>query len=192
MARSFDPTAEGLSLLSPYWSTILGARQQGYTRAEVWGLIQEAFQEGGPSFQGATIFDMNTMWSRAAEVITAEVNFGRAAPTDAVSGDMWAWAPWATPDVAAWQTPNYMINYAVSALDAEGNILLDEAGNPIPVWGATDWQGSIDVTTGDIIDRVSGSAMAALDTDSPGALRQMEAAGASGLGTVLSVQILRF
>lgn len=192
MARSFDPTAEGLNLLSPYWSSIVGARAQGLRQSDVWGVLTEIFQEGGPSFQGATIFDMNAMWGKAGEVLTAEANFGAAAPTDAVSGGMWAWAPWAFPDTAAWQTPNYMINYATAALDAEGNILLDDAGNPIPVWGATDWQGSIDVTTQDVIDRVLGSAQSALDTGSPGTRNQLTAAGATGLGDVLSVQILRF
>jgi hypothetical protein len=192
MARSFEPTAEGLSLLSPYWSSIVGARQGGFTRAETWSLINEIFQEGGPSFQGATIFDMNTMWGRAGELLNAETAFGAARPEDALSSEMWAWAPWASPDTAAWQTPNYMLNYATAALDAEGNILTDDDGNPLQVWGATDWQGSIDVTTQDVIDRVMGSAQAGLDVGSPGVLRQLQAVEGLALGPVLSVQILRF
>jgi hypothetical protein len=192
MARSYEPTAEGISLLTPYWSSIAGARAQGYNRGETWSIIQEQFQAGGPSYAGATIFDMNAMWARAGEMLNAQTAFGQAAPTDAVTGEMWAWAPWTTPTTADWQTPNYMINYATAAVDAEGNLLVDDNGQPIPVWGATDWQGSIDVTTQDIVDRVMGSAQAALDTGSPGTRNQMQAAGAIGLGDVLAVQILRF
>lgn len=192
MPRSVAPTAEGLSLLSPYWSSIVGARAQGMTRADTWNVITEAFQSGGPSFQGATIFDMNAMWAKAGDLINAEAAFGASPRENPVTGDMWAWAPWAFPDTAAWQTPNYMINYATAALDAEGQILTDDNGQPIPVWGATDWQGSIDVTTQVVIDRVLGSAQAALDTGSPGTRNQMGEAGAVGLGGVLAVQIMRF
>lgn len=192
MARVNVPTAEGLSLLAPYWSTILGAREQGYRSYEVWSLLNEQFQAGGPAYAGASIFDLNEYWQRAGQVISAEQAFGQAQPGEAVTGQMWAWAPWAAPDAAAWQTPNYMVNYSTAALDSEGQILLDEAGNPVPVWGATDWQGSIDVTTQDILDRVLGSAQAALDTGSPGTAVQLDGAGGSSLGQVLSVQIMRF
>lgn len=192
MAKINQPTAEGLSLLSPYWSTIVGARAQGLSRVDTWGLMEEGFQQGGASFRGATIFDMNAMWTRAGEVLSAEAAFGSAPRENPVTGEMWAWAPWAGPSTAAWQSPNYMINYATAATDAEGNVLLDDAGNPIPIWGATDWQGSIDVTAQEVIDRVLGSAQAALDTGSPGTRRQFEALGATSLGDVLAVQILRF
>lgn len=192
MPQSFEPTAEGTSLLTPYWSSYVNARSQGLRSSDMWGIMNEQFESGGPAFAGATIFDNNRMWQRAGELIQAQDRFGQAAPTDAVSGDMWAWAPWTSPTTADWQTPNYMVNYAHAAVDAEGNILRDDNGAPIPVWGATDWQGSIDVTTQDIIDRVMGSAQSALDTGSPGTTGQLSAAGAVGVGDVLAVQILRF
>lgn len=192
MARTNQATAEGISLLSPYWSTIVGARAQGLSRSDTWGLLEEGFQAGGASFRGATIFDMNAMWQRAGQVLSAEAAFGSSPRENPVTGDMWAWAPWAGPSTAAWQSPQYMINYATAATDAEGNVLLDDEGNPIPVWGATDWSGSLDVTTGAVIDRVIGSAQAALDTGSPGIRNQFAAIRATSLGDVLSVQILRF
>jgi hypothetical protein len=176
----------------PYWTSIVGARQQGFRPQEVWSVLNEQFQEGGPSFQGATIFDMHTMWSRAGEVLNAETQFGAADPGQAVTSEMWAWAPWAGREVAAWQTPNYMLNYTYSAVDAEGQALMDTEGNPVQVWGATDWQGSIDVTAQDIIDRALGSAQSALDTNSPGTAAQMASIGGIGIGDITSVQILRF
>ena len=192
MPNTFQPTAEGISLLSPYWNTIVGARQQGFNRAEVWGLINEQFQEGGPSFQGATIFDMNHYWSRAGELLNAETAFSQANPADAVEGSMWAWAPWAVPSSAEWQTPNYLLNYARSAMDAEGNLITDEEGNPVNIWGMTDWQGSIDVTAGDIVDRVLGSSESALDINSPRIGAQLADVGGIGFGDINTVQIMRF
>lgn len=192
MARSFEPSAEGIAALTPYWTSILGARSQGGSRTDAWAAVQEGFQAGGASPIGATIFDMNEMWRRVGEVILAQDAFGAAEVGQAVTNEMWSWAPWATPDTAAWQTPNYMLNYTVQAVDAEGNLLVDDEGEPIPVYGATDWQGSIDVTTADVIDRVLGSAQSALDTGSPGTRNQLSGLGATGLGEVLSVQILRF
>ena len=189
---SFEPTAEGLAALTPYWSSYVNARSQGLRSSDMWGIMQEAFEQGGPALTGATIFDNNRMWQRAGDLINAQAAFGQAAPTDAVTGDMWAWAPWTTPSTADWQAPNYMVNYATAAVSSEGEILTDTDGNPIPVWGATDWQGSIDVTTQDVVDRVMGSAQAALDTGSPGTTGQLSALGGAALGNVLAVQILRF
>jgi hypothetical protein len=176
----------------PYWSSIVSARSQGYRPQEVWGILTEQFQQGGPAFQGATIFDMNTMWGRAGDLLAAEQQFRSADPANPVTGDMWAWAPWAAPTTAAWQTPNYMLNYAHAALDAEGNVLVDTEGNPVPVWGATDWQGSLDVPAQDVIDRALGSAQSALDTGSPGTLAAFGQVGAAGFGPLLSMQIMRF
>ena len=192
MARSFEPTAAGMAALAPYWSSFVSARSQGLRSTDMWGIMQEAFQAGGPALEGATIFDVNAMWARAGETLTAAAAFGNASPGDAVTGDHWAWAPWATPDTAAWQTPTYMINYAVQGVDAEGNLMFDETGNPVPVWGATDWQGSLDVTVQDVLDRIQGSATAALDTGSPGMAAQMAGQSVSALGQVLTAQIMRF
>jgi hypothetical protein len=192
MPRSYQPTAAGISLLAPYWTSIVGARQQGYTRAETWGLIQEAFQEGGPSFQGATIFDMNHFWSAAGNILNAETEFLNSPAVDPITADIWAWAPWAVPNATSWQVPNHMINYAYSALDAEGNTLLDTEGNPIPVWGATDWTGPLDLSVGDLTDYIRQSAQSALDVGSAGAQRQMAGIGGVGIGDFTSVQILRF
>ena len=192
MARANTATAEGLSLLAPYWSSIVSARSQGLSRADTWGVITEQFQEGGPAFQGATIFDMNTMWGRAGELLNAETTFGAAPAENAIGSDMWSWAPWASPTTAAWQTPNYMLNYSQYAADAEGNILTDTEGNPLQIWGATDWQGSLDVTKQAVLDRVQQSALSSLDIGSPGIAAQMSAAGATGFGGIASVQIMRF
>lgn len=192
MARANTATAEGLSLLAPYWSSIVSERANGNTPQNTWGVLTELFQEGGPSFQGATIFDMNAMWGRAGQLLNAEAAFGAEPAANPVNGDMWAWAPWAAPTTEAWQTPNYMINYSQYAADAEGNVLLDTEGNPLQIWGATDWQGSLDVTKQTVLDRVQESALSSLDIGSPGIAAQMSAAGATSFGGIASVQIMRF
>jgi hypothetical protein len=192
MAPANQPTAEGISLLTPYWSTIVSARAEGYRRYEVWSILQEQFQAGGPQYQGATIFDMNVMWSRAGELLNAEAAFGAANPANPVTSEMWAWAPWTSPTTAAWQTPNYMLNYSYTVRDAEGNIVVDQNGSPLLAWGATDWQGSLDVLGQNIIDRALGSAQAGLDIGSPRAVAQMADLGGLTLGNIVNVQILRF
>jgi hypothetical protein len=192
MPRNYQPTAEGISLLAPYWTSIVGARQQGYNRAETWGIIQEAFQEGGPSFQGATIFDMNHFWSAAGNILNAETELLNSPAENPVTGDMWAWAPWAVPNTADWQTPNYMINYAYSALDAEGNVLQDTEGNALQVWGATDWLGGLDLSTGDLSNYIREAAQSSLDIGSPRTVAQMAGIGGVSIGDFSAVQILRF
>ena len=192
MAPINQPTAQGISLLTPYWSTIVSARAEGYRRYEVWSILQEQFQAGGPSYQGATIFDMNLMWTRAGDLLNADAAFGAANPNNPVTSEMWAWAPWTSPTTASWQTPNYMINYSYTMLDAEGNVILDENGNPLLAWGATDWQGSLDTLGQNILNRVEGSVTASLGTGSPRLLAQMAAAGGVSLGSIVNVQILRF
>ena len=82
MAPINQPTAQGISLLTPYWSTIVSARAEGYRRYEVWSILQEQFQAGGPSYQGATIFDMNLMWTRAGDLLNADAAFGAANPNN--------------------------------------------------------------------------------------------------------------
>ena len=192
MAPINQPTAQGISLLTPYWSTIVSARAEGYRRYEVWSILQEQFQAGGPSYQGATIFDMNLMWTRAGDLLNADAAFGAANPNNPVTSEMWAWAPWTSPTTASRQTPNYMINYSYTMLDAEGNVILDENGNPLLAWGATDWQGSLDTLGQNILNRVEGSVTASLATGSPRLLAQMAAAGGVSLGSIVNVQILRF
>jgi hypothetical protein len=190
--RQFAPTAEGIAALAPYWTSIVGAREQGLRSSDVWGIINEQFQEGGPSFQGATIFDMNHYWARAGELINASNTFNAASPETATDAGMWAWAPWAVPSTAEWQTPNYMLNYAHSALDAEGNVLVDAEGNPIPVYGAHLNDGPLPLTVGDIQGLVGQSAEMALDTGSPRLQAQLGGMGAISLGDLLSVQVMRF
>jgi hypothetical protein len=187
-----QPTAEGVSLLMPYYKNIESAMRQGFNRAETWGVVQEAFQAGGPAFQGATIFDMNYMWGRARDVLNAEQGFAALNPQDAISSQAWTWAPWATPTVAAEQVPSYLLNYTYTVNGPDGRLVLDDQGNPVQVGGVTDWMASIDVTAQDISDRTMGSAQSALDTGSPGAKAQLGDLTGLSVAEVTSIQILRF
>ena len=95
MPRRNQPTAEGVALLMPYVNSITGAIQQGLSRPEIWRAVQAAEAEGGPQLAGASIFDMNYVYSAARSVLRAQDAFGALAPSDAVPRDAWAWAPWA-------------------------------------------------------------------------------------------------
>ena len=192
MPRQNAPTAAGVSLLMPYFNNILGAIEQGARVSDLWGTISGLAAEGYPEFAGATIFDMNHVAGQARAIISAQQNFSSLNPTDIVSSDAWAWAPWATPTEAAFGMPSYQVRYSYTAQDAEGNPILGSDGMPQNVWGVTDWSGSLDVTAQDILDRAMSSAQAALDTGSPGAKNQLgDLAGVSPLD-ISNIQILRF
>ena len=192
MPRATGPTAEGLALLMPYYKNFESAYRQGYRSYEMWSIMQQAFEEGGADFRGATIFDVNHLWSRATAAVNAEIAFGRADPTQMITGEQWAWAPWASPTTASELMPNYMLNYTYSVRDAEGNVMLDANGDPVMVGGVTDWPADLNVTGQDIIDRTLGSAQSSLDTGSPGAKAQLGDLTGLAVNQIESVQILRF
>ena len=183
MPRATGPSAVGVAALVPYSNTILGAIQQGASVADIWTAVKAAEAEGGPILGNPTIFDMNYVAGQMRAINSAQVEFGKADPGQAVTSEMWAWAPWATQTTAAWGEPSYQLRYQYEATDQNGetNVL----------WGQTDWQGSIDVTVGDIEDRALGSAQSALDTGSPGAAAVIGDLGGATASNVLAVQILR-
>jgi hypothetical protein len=154
-------------------------------------VVSEQFQLGGPDYQGATIFDMYHYWSAAGKVLNAETAFGNAPAENATEGDHWAWAPWAVPTTADWQTPSYMLNYTHGITDQGGNLLTDTEGNPVPAFGAYLWDGPLPDLVGDVRAAVEQSGQLSLDTNSPRTAAQIAEAGGTGLGPVLSVQILR-
>lgn len=183
MAKVNGPTAQGVAALLPYSNAILGAIQAGGSVADIWAAVKGAEAEGGPLLGNPTIFDMNYAAGRARAINSAEQAVGRAAAGDAVTGSMWAWAPWATETTAAWGEPSYQLRYQYQVVDQDGETNV--------VWGQTDWQGSIEGTVSDIMDRATGSAQAALDTGSPGAEAVIgDLSGATVTG-VTAIQILR-
>jgi hypothetical protein len=176
----------------PYFNNITGAIEQGARVSDLWSMIAGLAAEGFPEFAGATIFDMNYVASQARGIISAQNNFASQAPTDAVEAGSWTWAPWAQPTDSAFGMPQYQLRYRHTATDAEGNLLVDPEGNPLQVWGVTDWSGSLDTSVQTILDRAFSSAQAALDTGSPGAKSQVgDTSGVSPLD-ISAVQILRF
>jgi hypothetical protein len=176
----------------PYFNNITGAIEQGARTSDLWSLLSGLASEGFPEFAGATIFDMNYVAGQARGIISAQNNFASQAPTDVVESGSWTWAPWAQPTESAFGMPQYQLRYRYSAQDAEGSPLLDPEGNPLQVWGVTDWSGSLDTTAQTITDRAFSSAQASLDTGSPGAKNQIgDLAGVSPLD-ITAVQILRF
>jgi hypothetical protein len=181
--RLTGPTATGVAGLIPYSNTILGAIQGGATVSDIWAAVRGAEAEGGPLLGNPTIFDMNYVAGQMRAINSAQIEFGRADPSQAVTSEMWAWAPWATQTTAAWGEPSYQLRYQYEVTDQNGTVSI--------LWGQTDWQGSIDVTTGDIGDRALGSAQSALDTGSPGAQAVIGDLSGAVATNITAVQILR-
>jgi hypothetical protein len=178
------PTAAGVSLLMPYVNNITGAVEAGMSRSQIWAEVQAAEAEGGPQIAGATIFDMNYMYTAAKGVLNAQDAFGSLNPGDAIPGDAWAWAPWAAQTAAAWANPEYVMRYEWLGETPDGD--------QVSQWFQTDWSGSLDVTQQDVLDRALGSAQLSLDsyqTSQLTALGLPEGVTTTGLGRV---QILRF
>jgi len=184
MARVNQPTAEGVALLMPYINNITGAIEQGLSRPQIWQAVQAAEAEGGPQIAGATIFDMNYVYTAAKGVLNAQDAFGALNPGDALSADSWAWAPWASQTSAAFGNPQYLIRYEWLGETPQGE--------QVSQWFQTDWAGSLDVTQQDIIDRALGSAQLSLNTYQNAQLTALglpEGVTVTGLGRT---QILRF
>lgn len=183
VARVNQPTAEGVSLLMPYINNIIGAREQGLSRSETWAAVQAAEAEGGPQVAGASIFDMNYMWTQAGNVINAQTAFNAAQAGQAIEASMIAQAPWAAASAASSLNPVYQIRYQYQ---------VGEGPNAPTAWGVTDWPGSLaGATTDDIEARAMGSAQSALDIGSPGARAQLGAEVTGTVSRILNVQILQ-
>jgi hypothetical protein len=184
MARNFQPTAAGVSLLLPYVNNIMGAIEQGLTRAQIWQEVQAAEAEGGPQIAGATIFDMNEVYSRARGVLNAQDAFGAVNPGDVIDASATSWAPWAAQTTAAWANPQYAVRYE----------WLGEApdGTPVSRWFQSDWTGTLDVTAGDVTSFLQDAAQLSLDSYQPAQLATLGLPQGVSLGGIGRVQIMRF
>lgn len=184
MPRRNGPTAEGVSLLMPYINSITGAIEAGLSRPQIWREVQAAEAEGGPQIAGATIFDMNYVYTAARQVLNAQEGFGALEPTDTVTSDAWAWAPWAARTTAAELNPQYLIRYQWQGVDPEGN--------PVSQWFQTDWDGGLDVTAQDIIDRTMASAQLSLSSYQTAQLAALGLPSGVTVTGIANTQILRF
>lgn len=183
MASRNTFTAQGVAKLLPYANSILGAIEAGGRTQDIWAAVQAGVAAGGPSTEGATIFDMNELAARLRSVVQAQTNFEGAPPTDAITADMWSWAPWVGSADQNWLTDSYHIRYQYQVTLPDGTVT--------PIWGQTDWQGPLDVTAQAITDRAMGSAVSALDTDSPRAAEALGGQSGGFVSGITAVQILR-
>lgn len=183
MARSFDPTAAGIAKLLAYSNNILGSVQSGGNVQDIWAAVRAGVAAGGGSIEGASIFDMNFVAGNAREINSAQIAVSKAQPGQAVDSTMWAWAPWSARDTAAQLDPSYLLRYQYEVQHADGSLHT--------LWGQTDWQGSLDGTVDALMERAQGSAQAALDTGSPGALAVLGDLGGAFVTGVGALQVLR-
>lgn len=184
MARLTGPTSSGIAALLPYFNSILGAVERGGSVSDLWSAYRDAVAQAGGVLGEASIFDMNYVAGYARAVHSAETNLSLAAPGDAISSDMWSWAPWAADQTDSYLGERYQIRYQ--------STMIGPAGETVPVWGVTDWQGSLEGLTQDhIYQRSLVSAQESLDGESPRVLAQLGGAEGFTLSDVDRIQIMR-
>jgi hypothetical protein len=168
----------------PYFNSILGAVEQGGSTADLWAAYRNAVELAGGALGEASIFDMNVVAGYARGVHTAEGALAAAPGENPVDSTMWAWAPWAAGSTDAWTTDRYQVRYQAT--------LTGPDGSETPVWGVTDWEGSLEgVTKDQLWARSLESAQIALDTGSPRVQAQLGMVEGVSLSGVSRVQVLR-
>lgn len=184
MPRLNAPTAEGIAALLPYFNNLLGAVEEGATVGDLWAAYKQAVQIAGGALGNPSIFDMNFIAAQARNIVASEGSLARAELGQAVDSTMWAWAPWAAGDTGAYLTENFMVQYQAN--------LSGPGGDLVPVWGMTDWQGSLEgLTKEQLLGRATTSAQEALDTGSPGVQAQLGMAEGFSFSGITRVKILR-
>lgn len=183
MPRLTGPTSEGIAALMPYFNSILGAVQEGGTTSQLWDAYKGAVEIAGGELGNPSILDMNYVAGYARAINTAEQAFTGAAPSEALSSEMWAWAPWTAGQTDPWLVDRYQLRYAAS---------VEKEGEQRTIWGVTDWEGSLEgLTKGDIMDRAQASGQIAIDTDSDKILSQLGFEPGWALTGIQTVQIMR-
>jgi hypothetical protein len=178
-------TAAGVSQLLAYYNSIEGIRRSGGSRVDAWAEIQGLVGQGNPSVAGSTIFDMNEVWQRAGDVLSAEAGFARNQAEGAFTADGWAWAPWAAQTVASGDMFNAQLRYQYEVMSPGGETQL--------FWGQTDWAGSPGAlpSLDQLLTRVEGSASTSFDSY-PAAYQAARGIDTgSSLGDIVAVQVLR-
>lgn len=184
MARLTGPTSTGVASLMPYFNSIMGAIERGGSVSDVWAAYRQAAELAGGTLGEASIFDMNLVSGYARQILSAESNLASAAGSDAISGEQWAWAPWAAGQTDSWLADRYQVRYQAELTGADGST--------VPIWGVTDWEGSLEGLTKDQMwARSFESAQEALDTGSPRVQAQLGMAEGYTLSNITRVQIMR-
>lgn len=187
MARVTTPEVAGVSKLMSYGWSIYSAIQAGASVSEIWQAVRSASgtQPGEPI--GATIFDMNYVAGLWRQIATSNAALSAAESTQAITSDMWAYAPWTLGGAAALAVPQYQIRYG--AVFGEG----DTATTLYRSWTL---EGSIEgLTVGDVSNLAFASAQALEQGDLGTSPLTAENSAAIGAGSVAlipgSITILR-
>ena len=178
-------TSGGIAALMPYYNEIMSAVERyGWDTRQAWNAYKNGLARTGQDPGGATIADMNYMMQNARSVLTGEQNFAGAPGYAAIDSSMWAWAPWAAGETDAWAQDRYQVRYQATLTGPNGEIT--------PVWGVTDWEGSLEgLSVDQMVARAYESAQNSLDTGSPGVQAQLGMIEGFSLSSVDRVQIMR-
>jgi hypothetical protein len=178
------PTAEGIASLLPYFNAIMGAVEQGATTADLWNAYRNAVSLAGGVLGNPSIQDMNFVSGSARAILRAESSLAAANPGDAITGDHWAFAPWAAQQTDSWLGEHYQIRYEAQ--------LVGPNGEQVPIWGVTDYEGSLEgLTKADIYGRAETSAQYSLDSYGPQILQAKGIGEGFSVAGINRVQIMR-
>lgn len=105
-----------------YYQTILGAAYQGMSNSDMWGAIRrQATAYGLPSPQTQPP-DASVIRGFANRIVNGARTLAAASPSDSITSDMMAVAPYTSRDYQAIATnPVYQVRYQVTWSDSQGN-----------------------------------------------------------------------
>lgn len=134
-----------------YWGSILASAYQNASTADMWTAIRNQQTEYGLPKPGASAPDVSVLRGFANRIVAGAAAFAAAAPTDTITADMMAVAPYTANDLnSITTTPTYHVRYANTIQAADGTI-------------TTVWNTSV-FTAGDMPATV-GELQDAIDTD---------------------------
>lgn len=147
-----------------YWGAILASAYAGKSTSEMWDAIHAQQQQYGLDKPGASAPDVSVLRGYANRIANAAGAFAAASPSDTLTSDMMAIAPYtmSTHEGIA-TTPTYQVNYRAVIERTDGTV--------VERW-LTSVYTSIDMpdTVGGVLDAIQADAteLAAQGSDSDG------------------------
>lgn len=106
-----------------YWGSILASAYAGLSTADMWTAIHAQQQEYGLDKPGASAPDVSVIRGYANKIVNGAANLAAASPTDSITADMMAVAPYTAStaqDLAT--TPSYYVTYTNTVQAADGTV----------------------------------------------------------------------
>lgn len=107
-----------------YYGSILASAYAGLSTSDMWTAIREQQAHYGLDRPGASAIDATEIRKYANRIVNGARTLARAAPTDAITADMMAVAPYTSRDLNAITTsPVYHVRFLNTVQTADGDII---------------------------------------------------------------------